>query len=130
MKLAGIDVGLRSAYVLSPLYIDNSHRLTIGHGVFINKCVVFEGDGYINIGNNCQIGPRVSIVTTNHDVNNNMKCFVKDVVIKDNVWIGAGSIILPGVTIGPNVTIGAGSIVTKDYKNCVIMGNASKKISL
>jgi acetyltransferase-like isoleucine patch superfamily enzyme len=128
LKVAGIGVSFNSVYILSPFYIDNTKKLSISKGVFINKCVVIEGNGIVEIGKNCQIGPNVIIVTTNHNPEENMECVVKDVLIKENVWIGAGAIINPGITIGPDVTVASGSIVTKSFQNCTIAGIPARKI--
>ena len=105
----------------------------VGKGTFINSNVTFVDDGKITIGNGVSIGPNVSIITLNHAVNvyDRLNCLVsiKDVNIEDHVWIGAGAIILPGVTIGENSVIGAGSVVTKDVPpNVLAYGNPCKVI--
>jgi len=89
---------------------------------------------FLNIGNNVIIAKGTMIFT--HDASvKNMKKFniikeeFKEVKIEDNVFIGAGSIILPGITIGENTIIGAGSVVTRDIpKNCIAAGNPAKVI--
>lgn len=128
LKMGGVSVKMRSCYILKPFYIDNAKKLSISKGVFINKCSIFEGNGNIYLGDNCQIGPNVIIATTNHDVRNQMECITKDVIIKENVWIGAGTIINPGITLGPNVTIASGSVVTKNFRNCTIAGIPAKMV--
>ena len=74
------------------------------------------------------IGPNVTIATAGHPVDPDLRRknlqYNKDVHIGENVWIGAGAIIMPGITIGKNTVIGAGSIVTKDIpENCIAVGN-------
>ena len=73
-------------------------------------------------------GPNVVVATANHPINIELReklyQYNKDVHIGNNVWIGAGSVIVPGVTIGDNTVIGAGSVVTKDIPaNVVAVGN-------
>lgn len=96
----------------------------------------------ITIGNNVLIAPNVQIYTVFHPTNAEERFALNDngdvsfcksltspVTIGDNVWIGGGTIILPGVTIGNNVTIGAGSVVTKSIThNKVAYGNPCKVI--
>ena len=73
-------------------------------------------------------GPNVVIATANHPIDPELRArglqYVKDVYIGENVWIGAGAVIVPGVKIGKNSVIGAGSVVTKDIpENVVAVGN-------
>ena len=80
------------------------------------------------IGDDCFIGPNVSIYTACHSTDpverNTRNEWAEPVTIGNNVWIGGSVTILPGVTIGDNVTIGAGSVVTKDIpSNVVAVGN-------
>ena len=107
-----------------------------GKNVSINSCYisyncVMIDDGNITIGENVLIGPNVTIITTNHPKNPKERAEgiieIKDVTIGNNVWIGAGVIILPGVIIGDNSIIGAGSVVTKDIPaNVIAYGNPCK----
>ena len=90
----------------------------IGDYFYSNFNLTLVDDGKIEIGDNVMIGPNVSIITAGHPVS--PKCRLKglqynaDVKIGNNVWIGAGVNVLPGVTIGDNCVIGAGSVVTRD----------------
>ena len=105
-----------STTVLPPLYIDYGKPVTIGKGCFIQQCCTFFGRGGITIGNEVFIGPKVNLITINHDVNpeNRNATYGRPIVIEDKVWIGINSTILPGVKVGYGAIVGAGSVVTKD----------------
>ncbi len=93
----------------------------------ISNCVILDC-ARVQIGENTLLGPGVQIYTATHPVHpsarrSHLEC-AYPVTIGDNVWIGGGSIILPGVTIGNNSVIGAGSVVTKDIPDDVVaVGN-------
>ncbi len=100
----------------------------MGNNVYANFNLTCVDDGNIYIGDRVMIGPNVTIATAGHPIEPSLRekayQYNIDVHIENNVWIGAGAIILPGVTIGENSVIGAGSVVTKDIpKNCVAVGN-------
>lgn len=108
-------------------------NIHLGSGCYINFNFQAVDDGDIYIGNDTLLGPDVKIITVNHPIDPNKrlskKMYIKDVFIEENVWIGAGTIIFPGVTIGKNSVIGAGSIVTKDIPdNVLAYGNPCKVI--
>lgn len=107
--------------------------LEIDSGVSINRNTVIRGK--VHIGCNCSIAPNCMIVGTNHrftDLELDIKDqgnTIKGIEIKSNVWIGANSVILDGVTIGTGTVIGAGSIVTKDIPPySVAVGNPCRVI--
>ena len=90
-----------------------------------------QAQGGIYIGDKCLIGHNTVIATINHEINPKIRrdLIPKKVVIGNNVWIGSGSIILPGVSIGNNSIIGAGSVVNKNIPgNCIAVGNPAKVI--
>lgn len=87
--------------------------------------------GGITIGDDVMFGPAVKLVTSNHPLDSNDRRAVISlpIVIEKNAWIGAGAIVLPGVTIGENSVVGAGSVVTKDVPpNTVVVGNPARVI--
>ena len=115
-----------STTVLPPLYIDYGKPVTIGKGCFIQQCCTFFGRGGITIGNEVFIGPKVNLITINHDVNpeNRNATYGRPIVIEDKVWIGINSTILPGVKVGYGAIVGAGSVVTKDVpSDSLAVGN-------
>lgn len=120
-----------STTLLPPLYIDYGKPVTIGKGCFIQQCCTFFGRGGITIGNDVFIGPKVNLITINHDPNpdNRSATYGRPIVIEDKVWIGINSTILPGVRIGYGAIVGAGSVVTKDVPAMtVVAGNPARII--
>ena len=127
-----------------PFYCDYGQHISIGNNVIININCTFVDCNKITIGNNVLIASNVQIYTATHPVNisdrlldnwsyNNPHAFFNTyalpVTIEDNVWIGGGVIILPGVTIGKNSVIGAGSVVNKSIPpNSLAVGNPCKVI--
>ncbi|MDS3859250.1 DapH/DapD/GlmU-related protein [Thermosynechococcaceae cyanobacterium BACA0444] len=106
-------------------------KVEVGDNVIINSYTnIFAGGGVI-IGSGTLISSNCVIVSVTHPTNTtdrfNAECIRKPVTIGQNVWIGAGVIILPGVYIGNNSVIGAGAIVTKDVpSNTVVVGNPAR----
>ncbi len=89
--------------------------LEIGNNVFVNENASINCRKFISIGNNVLIAQNVLIFDHDHDYKNNIKNFIeKEIIIEDNVWIGAGCIILKGVHIGKNSVIAAGCLITKN----------------
>ena len=120
-----------STTVLPPLYIDYGKPVTIGKRCFIQQCCTFFGRGGISIGNDVFIGPKVNLITINHDPNpdNRSATYGRKIKIEDKVWIGINSTILPGVTLGYGCIVGAGSVVTHDVEPMTIVaGNPARVI--
>ena len=121
-------------YIEIPFYANwGGHHLHLGDHVYANYGLTLVDDGHIYIGDYVMIGPNVVIATAGHPVEPELRRknlqFNKDVHIGENAWIGAGAIIMPGVSIGRNAVIGAGSIVTKDIPDGVIaFGNPCRVI--
>lgn len=109
----------------------NASTITIKDFTMIGERCYLRGGGNIVIGEYCQIANNVIIVTTNHLLNKDLyygNIENKDVVIGNNVWIGSGAKIMPGVNIGNNSVIGAGAVVTKDVEADVIVGGVPAKL--
>lgn len=112
-----------------PLQIDFPHQVRFEKNVFLNHHLTLMSIGGITIGDNVQIGPNVTLVTDNHDLQDHQILRCHPITLQNNVWVGAGTIILPGVTVGANAIIGAGSVVTKDVPaNAVVAGNPARVI--
>lgn len=116
-------------YFEPPLHTNwGGRHVHAGNGVYGNFNLTLVDDADIYIGDRCMFGPNVTVATAGHPVEPNLRSrglqFNIPVRIGKNVWVGAGAMILPGVTIGDNSVIGAGSVVTKDIPaNCVAVGN-------
>ncbi|WP_295416267.1 sugar O-acetyltransferase [uncultured Subdoligranulum sp.] len=130
-------------WITAPFYVDYGNNIFFGNNCEVNMNCTFLDDNRIVIGDNALIAPNVQIYTAFHPTNaadrfgppreDGSFAFCKTqtapVTIGNNVWIGGGAILLPGVTIGDNVVIGAGSIVTKDIPaNSVACGNPCRVI--
>ena len=104
-----------------------------GTGIYANTNLTLIDDGHIYVGNRVLFGPNVVIATANHPLNPELRRYEmqynRDVHIEENVWIGAGATILPGVNIGRNSVIGACSVVTRDIpENVLAVGNPCRVI--
>ena len=114
--------------IFTPVQIDFGRNLKIGKNVFINHSLTVMAIGGIDIGDNVQIGPQVTIVTDNHDTDNRYVLHCKKVTIKNNAWIGARAVIMPGVTVGENAIIAGGAVVTKDVPDNTVAGGCPAKV--
>lgn len=105
-------------------------KVIIKNGCSINSFSRFFGHGGIEVGENSQFGPGVTVTTTEHDYREeNLREIFKKVTIGERVWIGANVTILPGVTIGDYTVVGAGSVVTRDLPpNAVAVGTPAHAI--
>ena len=121
------------ADIRPPLYVDYGKYIRIGARTFINYNFTALDVAAITIGDDVQIGPNVQLLTPTHPLEPGPRRdkleAAKPITIGDNVWIGGGAIILPGVTVGENSVIGAGAVVTKDVPaNVVAVGNPARVI--
>ena len=126
-------IGDDEIIINQPFYCDYGKQIRVGKRFFANFNFTVLDEGPVIIGDDCFIGPNVSIYTACHSTDpverNTRKVWSKGVTIGDNVWICGSVTILPGVTIGNNTTIGAGSVVTKDIPdNVIAVGNPCKVI--
>ena len=115
--------------VNAPLTAIRPHMVQIGKNVVVMPGCLMMSAGGITIGDGTMIAANVQLISNNHDLYERQIITCKPVHIGKNVWIGAGSTILPGVTIGDNAVVGAGSIVTKDVEaDTIVVGNPAKFI--
>ena len=119
------------ADIRPPLYVDFGSRITMGPGSMANFGLVALDVAPITIGSDVLIGPNVQLLTPTHPVDPELRRAKweggEPIVLKDNVWLGGGVIVLPGVTIGENTVVGAGSVVVRDLPaNGVVVGNPAR----
>lgn len=132
-----------NVWIAPPFFCDHGENIHLGNNVELNMNCTFLDCNKITIGDSSGIGPGVHIYTVSHPVNGQERLrkdeggdgfrfwnsLAKPVTIGKNVWIGGGSIILPGITIGDNTTIGAGSVVAKSIPaGCLAVGNPCRVI--
>lgn len=121
-----------NCYIEPPLHANfGGHHVHFGKGVYANFNLTLVDDTHIYVGDHTMFGPNVTVATAGHPILPELRQqgyqYNAPIHIGKNCWIGAGVVILPGVTIGDNVVIGAGSIVTKDLPdNVVAVGNPCK----
>ena len=132
--LGGVGDGV---WIEPPFFCDYGAHIHIGAQSFVNVNCVFLDSAEIRIGANVLIGPGVQLSTVSHPLRAServvhgpldgntapYRTHARPITIGDEVWLGAGSIVLPGVTIGAGTTIGAGSLVTADIPpHCLAFG--------
>ncbi len=116
-----------------PFYCDYGKQISVGKRFFANFNFTVLDEARVTIGDDCFIGPNVSIYTACHSTDpeerNSRKEWAEPVSIGNNVWIGGSVVILSGITIGDNVTIGAGSVVVNDIpSNSIAVGNPCRVV--
>lgn len=123
----------KNCTVEQPLFCTYGYNVTVGDNFFLNVNGKLMDSGKITIGDNVFIAPNVCVITEEHAMDVEQRSvgleYARPVTIGDNVWICAGALILPGVTIGEGSVIGAGSVVTKDVPpRCLAAGNPCRVI--
>lgn len=122
------DIG-SGCYIEPPLRANwGGKHVHFGKNVYANFNLTLVDDTHIHVGDYTMFGPNVTVATAGHPILPELRekayQYNAPVIIGKNCWIGAGTVIVPGVTIGDNTVIGAGSIVTKDIpSNVVAVGN-------
>jgi len=116
-----------------PFHCVYGQNIEIGEHVYLNfQCVILDCNK-VRIGDHTMIGPNVQIYTAAHDLQAETRIqgweVAKPIDIAENVWIGGGAILLPGVKIGRNAVVGAGAVVTRDVpENTIVAGNPARVI--
>ena len=118
-----------NCYIEPPLHSNmGGHHVHFGKNIYANYNLTLVDDTHIYVGDYTMFGPNVTIATAGHPILPELRQkglqYNMPVSIGKNCWIGAGAIILPGITIGDNMVVGAGSVVTKDIPSGVVaVGN-------
>ena len=119
----------QGAWVEPSFYCDYGFNIHMGKGFYANHGCVFLDCAPITIGDDCMLGPRVTLTTATHPLQARRRCGLDGepalesaapITIGERVWIGGNAVICPGVTIGPDSVIGAGSVVTRDLPGGVV----------
>ncbi len=134
-RLAGLTIKGKCK-IWGPLTIrpiGGAKNIEIGEGTFINTEIRFGvPDDKVIIGRNVLIGPRVMFETVNHGLRyipgTGRGGWSKSIIVEDEVWIGAGSIITQGITIGRGAVVAAGAVVTKDVGENTVVGGVPAKL--
>jgi galactoside O-acetyltransferase len=119
----------KDAFIITaPFWCDYGNNIEIGENFYVNHNCVILDPGKVVFGDNVFIGPHCGFYTATHPLDAEQRNqgleYAKPITIGNNVWIGGGVHVMPGVTIGDNSVIGAGSIVTKDIPSGVLaVGN-------
>ncbi len=128
MKEMFAEIG-ENCYIEPPFYSNmGAGHVHFGNNIYCNFGVTMVDDTHIYVGDYTMFGPNVTVATAAHPISPELRQkgyqYNAPIHIGKNCWIGAGAVILPGVTIGDNVVVGAGSVVTKDIPpNVVAVGN-------
>ena len=119
--------------IRAPFHCDYGHHISIGDRTFVNFGAVFLDAAPITIGTDVQVGPHVQLLTPTHELDADRRRAgwerASPVTLGDNVWLGGGVIVCPGVTIGDDTVVGAGAVVTKDLPAGVLaVGNPARVV--
>jgi len=123
----------QNSIIEPPFYCSYGQNIYIGDHVFRNVlCTILDGNE-VRIGHHVMIGPAVQIYTAAHHLKAETRIqgweVAKPIAIEENVWVGGGAIVLPGVRIGRNAVVGAGAVVSRDVPaNTVVAGNPARVI--
>lgn len=124
-KLTGSKID-ETTRIVPPFYTDFGKFTRFGKNAFVNSGCTFMDRGGIEIGDDVFIGPCAKLITENHAESPALRrnVYARLIAVKRGAWIGAGAIILPGVTVGENAIVAAGAVVTKDVPPNAIVGGS------
>lgn len=123
----------RQSIIEPPFFCSYGRNTSIGDHVYLNYSCTILDNNTVRIGHHVMVGPSVQIYTAAHLLEAATRIqgleVAQPVVIEDNVWLGGGAILLPGVTVGRNAVVGAGAIVSRSVPtNTVVAGNPARVI--
>jgi len=116
-----------------PFYCDYGSNISVGERFYANAGCVFLDCAAIEIGDHVLLGPGVHLYTATHPVETSLRRrgleLAKPITIGNDVWLGGGTIVLPGITIGERAIVGAGSVVTRNVRDdTTVAGNPARSI--
>jgi len=119
--------------VRAPFYCDYGYQICVGARTFVNFGLIVLDVARVTIGDDVQIGPRVQLLTATHPLHAESRRSkwesAAPLTIGDNVWLGGGVIVCPGVTIGENTVVAAGAVVTRDLPpDMLAMGTPARVV--
>lgn len=122
----------KGLFIEPPFYCEYGYNISLGNQVFMNfNCCILDVME-VKIGDRVMFAPNVQLYTATHPLDAKTRAswleYAKPITIGNDVWIGGGAIVCPGVTIGNGAVIGAGAIVTKDVPDNVVVGGNPAKI--
>lgn len=116
-----------------PFQCDYGSNIRVGERFYANVGCVFLDCAPVTIGNRVQLGPYVQLLAVSHPIDRALRAsgleYGEPIEIGDDVWLGGGAIVLPGVSIGEGAIVGAGSVVTRDVAaEAVVVGNPARPL--
>ncbi|ROS73338.1 sugar O-acetyltransferase [Cellulomonas sp. PhB143] len=127
--LGGVGEGV---WVEPPLHVAYGANVTVGDDVYVNTNLTLVDDVGVTLGDRVMVAPNVTITTTGHPVHPDLRRgggqFSAPVVVEDDVWLGAGAVLLPGVTVGRGSVVAAGSVVTADVPPGVVVAGVPARV--
>ncbi|MEA2432217.1 MAG: hypothetical protein QOI19_2690 [Thermoleophilaceae bacterium] len=117
--------------LIPPVYSEHGLSIRVGRNVFINQGCTLNDIGGIEIGDDVLIGPRVSLITSGHPLDPNQRrrqIVAAPIVIQRNVWLGAGAMVLQGVTVGEDSVVAAGAVVTRDVPSGTLVAGVPAQV--
>lgn len=127
----GISIG-KGSCIVTPIHMPLVSELVVGTECWLNRDFTIEGNGKVFIGNNCDLGPTVTMTTGSHKIGDERRRagegFCGTINVENGCWLGNRCVILPDCTIGKSSVVAAGAIVTKNISENTLVGGCPAKI--